>query len=258
MLSSCFFLIGIGFICKKNFRKTFQRLLGRIPRRFCDQLTFSIIQFLTHFLEFLKICPKMFPYFSLNDRPMSADSEKPNIIGGNWTKYCTVAKSVGRGRPIWTSVVVRAHVSCAQRPVQSGDHILESRCAERCANDAFLTSFRATLRVDVARPISWISTMMGGHILLVVLPWPKNFETGTQAKHRRVHARQITRLCHVRVVVSFFLARVVHPHMYAKKYGLKWHDPLHLSKRARAYAPELAPPTHPRTLSACILSFCTM
>ena len=39
---------------------------------------------------------------------MSADSGKPNIIGGNWTKYCTVAKSVDRGRPIWTSVVVRA------------------------------------------------------------------------------------------------------------------------------------------------------
>ena len=76
---------------------------------------------------------------------MSADSEKPNIIGGNWTKYCTVAKSVGRGRPIWTSVVVRARVACALRPVQSGRHILESRCAERCASDAFSTSFRATL-----------------------------------------------------------------------------------------------------------------
>ena len=37
----------------------------------------------------------------------------------------------------------------------------------------------------------------------------KKIETGTQAKHRRVHARQITRLCHVRAVVSIFLARVV-------------------------------------------------
>ena len=44
---------------------------------------------------------------------MSSDSEKPNIIGGNWTKYCTVAKSVGRGRPIWTLVVVRARASLA-------------------------------------------------------------------------------------------------------------------------------------------------
>ena len=31
---SLFFLIGIGFTCKKNFRKTSQRLLGRKPRRF--------------------------------------------------------------------------------------------------------------------------------------------------------------------------------------------------------------------------------
>ena len=43
--------------------------------------------------------------------------------------------------------------------------------------------------------------------LLVVLPWPKKIETGTQAKHRRVHARQITRLCHVRAVVSNFLGQ---------------------------------------------------
>ena len=62
-LVAVFFLIGIGFICKKNFRKIFQRLLGRIPRCFCDQLTFSIIQVWTHFLEFLKICRKMFPFF---------------------------------------------------------------------------------------------------------------------------------------------------------------------------------------------------
>ena len=62
---SPFFLIGIGFTCKKNFRKTFQKLLGRKPMRFCDQLTFSTIQVFAHFLEFLKICPKMFPFFSL-------------------------------------------------------------------------------------------------------------------------------------------------------------------------------------------------
>ena len=60
---SLFFLIGIDVICKKNFRKTFQRLLGRKPRRFCDQLTFSIIQVFAHFLEFLKIRQKMFPFF---------------------------------------------------------------------------------------------------------------------------------------------------------------------------------------------------
>ena len=139
MLSSCFFLIGIGFICKKNFRKTFQRLLGKVPRRFCDQLTFSIIQVLTHFLEFLKICPKMFPFFSLK--------WKNQTIGGNWTKYCTVAKSVGWAWPIWPSVVICAYYfRSAAGSINSGRHILESRCAERCANKAFLTSFRATLR----------------------------------------------------------------------------------------------------------------
>ena len=35
----------------------------------------------------------------------------------------------------------------------------------------------------------------------------KKFETGTQAKHRRVHTRQIKRLCHMRAVVSFFFGR---------------------------------------------------
>ena len=49
----------------------------------------------------------------------------------------------------------------------------------------------------------------GGDRKRIILPWPKKIETGTQAKHRRVHARQITRLCHVRAVVSIFLARVV-------------------------------------------------
>ena len=37
----------------------------------------------------------------------------------------------------------------------------------------------------------------------------KKIETGTQAKHRRVHAREITHLRHVRAVVSIFLAKVV-------------------------------------------------
>ena len=35
----------------------------------------------------------------------------------------------------------------------------------------------------------------------------KTIETGTQAKHRRVHARQITCLCHVRTVVSIFFGQ---------------------------------------------------
>ena len=42
-----------------------------------------------------------------------------------------------------------------------------------------------------------------------LLPWLKKIETGTQAKHRRVNAQEITRLRHVCAVVSIFLARVV-------------------------------------------------
>ena len=60
-------------------------------------------------------------------------------------KYCTVAKSMGRSRPIWTSIVICVRVACALRPVR----FLPSRCAERCANDAFLTSFRATLTTNM-------------------------------------------------------------------------------------------------------------
>ena len=70
---------------------------------------------------------------------MSADSEKPNITGGIWMKYCTVAKSMGRERPI--SVEVNGCM-CARRLrspaglITSDRHILDSRCADRCANDA--------------------------------------------------------------------------------------------------------------------------
>ena len=62
-------------------------------------------------------------------------------------KYCTVVKIIGRDRPI--SVGERL---CARRLrsaaglIISGRHILESRCADRCANDVFLTPFRATLK----------------------------------------------------------------------------------------------------------------
>ena len=62
-------------------------------------------------------------------------------------KYCTVAKSMGWSRSIWTSAVVCVCVACALRPVRSipVDIFLPSRCAERYANDAFLTSFWVTL-----------------------------------------------------------------------------------------------------------------
>ena len=50
---------------------------------------------------------------------MSADSEKPNITGGIWMKYCTVAKNMGRDRPISVEVNGCARVACALRPSQS-------------------------------------------------------------------------------------------------------------------------------------------
>ena len=81
---------------------------------------------------------------------MSADSEKRNIIGGNWMKYCTVAHGKIYGSELADLDVRRRlrarRLRYAAGSINSGRHILESRCAERCANDAFFTSFRATLR----------------------------------------------------------------------------------------------------------------
>ena len=77
---------------------------------------------------------------------MSADSENPKITRGNWMKYCTVAKSMGWDRPLSVEVNGGARrLRSAAGLYNSGRNILESRCADRCANDAFLTSFRATL-----------------------------------------------------------------------------------------------------------------
>ena len=53
---------------------------------------------------------------------------------------------VGEGRFERRSSSTRASLAlCGRFNQNSGRHILESRCAERCANDAFSTSFRATL-----------------------------------------------------------------------------------------------------------------
>ena len=43
--------------------------------------------------------------------------------------------------------------------INSGRHILESRCAERCANDAFSTSFRATLNTLESTTFSSLSKL---------------------------------------------------------------------------------------------------
>ena len=138
------FLIGIGFTCKKNSRKTFQRLLGRKPRHFCDQVKCSIYPSFSH-ISWVKICPKMFPFLSKMIH-MSADSETPHIVGGIWMKYCTALWQnylwVGR-----SSVNASACAACALQPILSIPVaiFLTSPCAECYTNDATFTSFRATL-----------------------------------------------------------------------------------------------------------------
>ena len=89
MLSSCFFLIGIGFICTKNFRKTFQRLLGRKPRRFCDHTFSGTSQNLS---KNVSIC------FAKMIDIMSADSEKPNTTGVFGRNIAMWQKKYGSGK----------------------------------------------------------------------------------------------------------------------------------------------------------------
>ena len=57
---------------------------------------------------------------------MSADSEKPNIIGGSWMKYCTVARSmVGVGRFERPSSSARARrLRSAASSINCGRHVL--------------------------------------------------------------------------------------------------------------------------------------
>ena len=77
---------------------------------------------------------------------ISADSEKPHIVGGIWMKYCSALWQnylwVGR-----SSVNASACAAWTLRPILSIPVaiFLTSRCAECCANDASLTSFRAAL-----------------------------------------------------------------------------------------------------------------
>ena len=89
MLSGCFFLLVLGSPVRKTSGRLSSDCLAKKTKAFYDQLEFSIIQVFTHFLEFLKICPKMFPFFffaKMRDI-MSADSEKPNITGGIWKHH---------------------------------------------------------------------------------------------------------------------------------------------------------------------------
>ena len=146
MLSSCFFLVVIGFICKKNFRKTFQRLLGRIPRRISINI-FNNSSFNT-FPGFSQNLPENVSIFFAKMIDLCLLTQKNQtlygVIGRNTALWQNLCAGLGRFDRRSSS----AHASrlrSAAGSINSDRHILELRCAERCANDAFLTSFRATL-----------------------------------------------------------------------------------------------------------------
>ena len=66
------------------------------------------------------------------------------VIGRNIALWQNLWVAVGRFERRSSSARAR-HLRSAAGSINSGRHVLESRCAERCANDAFSTSFRATL-----------------------------------------------------------------------------------------------------------------
>ena len=67
---------------------------------------------------------------------------------------------------------------------------------------------------------SWVSHQQSQKrkVRFVLLPWPKKLRQARKPNRRRVHAREITRLRHVRTVVSIFLARVASHQEYIRTY----------------------------------------
>ena len=87
---------------------------------------------------------------------MSVDSEKPNITWGIWMKYCTVAKSIswsGKANFCRSERLRARRLRSAAGLINSDRHVLDSRCADRCANDAFLTWVRATLKLYLEKNV---------------------------------------------------------------------------------------------------------
>ena len=105
---------------------------------------------------------------------MSADSEKPNIIGvigRNIALWQNLWVGIGRFERRSSSARAR-RLRSAAGSIDSGRHILESRCAERCANDEFSTSFRATLKVVYVTPVSQLPVSIPLTALSPALPPP--------------------------------------------------------------------------------------
>ena len=72
------------------------------------------------------------------------------VIGRNIALWQNLWVEVGRFERRSSSARAR-RLRSAAGSINSGRHILESRCAERCAKDAFSTSFRATLTAKKTR-----------------------------------------------------------------------------------------------------------
>ena len=80
------------------------------------------------------------------------------------------------------------------------------RVGRNAKDDRHLSSMQPLYARILSRPTAGIESLEWSRQCATLA---KKLETGTQAKHRRVHAQEITRLRHVRAVVSIFLVRVV-------------------------------------------------
>ena len=140
MLSICFFVLVLVSLVTKSSRRLSRDSSVEKPRRLCDQLKLSIAQIFTHFLEFLKNCPKMFP-FLCKMIGICLRIQKNKILGGG---------VFGRNIALWQNLLVRigqfvqncrARVACALQPICSilGAIFVTSRCVDCCANEEFLT-----------------------------------------------------------------------------------------------------------------------
>ena len=142
MLSSCiFFLIGIGFTCTRNFRKTFQRLFGRKSRRFCDELEYFWSFKFSHISwNFSKSAWKWLPLFGkMMDICLLTQKNQTleGIFGWNIALWQNIWVGIGQFLSNWTAARASLALCGAAESINSGRHILESRRADRCANDAF-------------------------------------------------------------------------------------------------------------------------
>ena len=105
------------------------------------------------------------------------------------------------GKPKWLPLNFRYHdMMCTDR-ISTTENVLISSIIESSPINLFLVQGDRSCCFKNDKGLG--STLLNPHTTMA-----KKIETATQAKHRRVHAREITRLRHVRAIVSIFLARV--------------------------------------------------